>query len=286
MQHTAQEKSFLGLNPTGFHKVLYGEWGDPKNRDVVVCVHGLTRNRHDFDFLAQHLAEDYRVICPDVVGRGDSDYLGDSFLYSYPQYLSDMTALLARINVDRVSWVGTSMGGLMGIMLASYPQTPIKKLILNDIGSMVSAEGLKRIATYAEIQTAFKTEGEARAYLLENHLKFMGKIGEEPLENLLKHSVKFNEAKKMWEFAYDPAAGHTFSKNEEYVDVDFSAYWNNIQCSILLLRGALSDIISAETAQKMIKKKNVSLAELPEIGHPPSLATPEQVGIIKDWLRK
>jgi pimeloyl-ACP methyl ester carboxylesterase len=284
MQYTAQEKSFLGLSPKGFHRVLYSEWGDPKNRDVVVCVHGLTRNRHDFDFLAQHLAADYRVICPDIVGRGDSDYLQDPFLYSYPQYLSDMNALMARLNVDRVSWVGTSMGGLMGIMLASFPQTPIKKLILNDIGSVVSAEGLKRIATYAEIETAFKTAEEGHAYLLQHHLKFMGKIGEEPLKNLLTHSLKFNEAKKLWEVAYDTLAGHTFSKNEEYVDVDFSAYWNDIKCPVLLLRGALSDIISAETAKKMLQKKQVSFIELPGIGHPPSLSTPEQVGMIHEWL--
>jgi len=286
MQASASEKSFLGLSPKGFHRVVYSEWGDPENRDVVVCVHGLTRNRHDFDFLAQHLMQDYRVICPDIVGRGESDYLEDPFLYSYAQYLSDMAVLLARLNVQNVSWVGTSMGGLMGIMLASFPNTPIQKLVLNDIGSVVSGEGLKRIATYAQTGRGFKSQEEGFAHLMENHLKFIGNIGEDALQNLLKNSLRYDEKRGVWEMAYDPLAGHTFSKNDEYVDVDFSAYWHNITCPVFLMRGAFSDIISSKTAETMQEKKNVTFWEIPGVGHPPSLATLEQVSKIQEWLKK
>ena len=136
------------LGPHGFHRTRYWEWGDPANPHVVICVHGLTRNGRDFDVLAQALAPHFRVICPDVVGRGRSDWLPHKPDYGYPLYLSDLTALIARAGVDSVLWVGTSMGGLIGMMLAAQSGNPIRKLVVNDVGPLVPKAALERLAQY------------------------------------------------------------------------------------------------------------------------------------------
>ncbi|HZP86353.1 MAG TPA: alpha/beta hydrolase, partial [Burkholderiales bacterium] len=143
-----QTQTLLNLGPHGFHRTRYYEWGEHDNPRVVICVHGLTRNGRDFDWLAQTLAKDFRVLCPDVVGRGQSDWLPHSQDYGYPLYLSDMAALIARAGVTQVAWVGTSMGGLIGIMLAAQANTPVVKLVINDVGPVVPKQALERIAGY------------------------------------------------------------------------------------------------------------------------------------------
>ena len=136
------------LSAAGFHHMAYVEWGDAANPRVLVCVHGLTRSGRDFDFLAQAMAADYRVVCPDIVGRGRSDWLRNKALYAIPQYCADMTNLLAKLDVESVDWVGTSMGGLIGMALACQPETPIARLVLNDVGPVITAVSLARIGTY------------------------------------------------------------------------------------------------------------------------------------------
>ena len=132
------EDSLLGLSAAGFHRIAYTDWGDPAAERVVVCVHGLTRNGRDFDWLAESLADrGARVVCPDIVGRGRSDWLANAAGYTDPQYLADLTALIARLGVSEVSWVGTSMGGLLGMVLAAQPNTPIRRLVINDVGPFV-----------------------------------------------------------------------------------------------------------------------------------------------------
>ena len=131
------EHHFLGLSPAGFHRVRYLEWGANDGRPTVLCVHGLTRNAHDFDFLAERLARRYRVIAVDVVGRGGSAWLTDPAHYTYAQYQADMTALIARLEVERVHWIGTSMGGLIGMFLAAMPKTPLASLFMNDVGPVI-----------------------------------------------------------------------------------------------------------------------------------------------------
>ena len=143
-----QQKFVSGLNPRGFHRIAYFEWGRTDAARTIVCVHGLTRNAHDFDRLAGVLAGSARVICVDVAGRGDSDDLADPSLYAYPQYLADMAVVLARLDVAEVDWVGTSMGGLIGMLLAAQPRTPIRRLVLNDVGPFLPAAAIERIATY------------------------------------------------------------------------------------------------------------------------------------------
>src|SRR5512140_330508 len=140
-----RQRSVRCLSPAGFHDMAYVEWGDPRNPRVLVCAHGLTRNGRDFDYLARTLAREWRVVCPDVVGRGRSDWLKDKSLYAIPQYATDMATLIARLDVESVDWLGTSMGGLIGMVMASQEKTPIKRLILNDVGPVLSFISLSRI---------------------------------------------------------------------------------------------------------------------------------------------
>ncbi len=151
------------LSPSGLHDMNYYQWGAPDNPRVLVCVHGLTRNGRDFDELAQHLAAHYRVICPDVVGRGLSAYLRDPAGYAVPQYVADMVTLIARLNVASIDWLGTSMGGLIGMALAAQPQTPIRRLILNDVGPYLDSAALQRIAAYVGADPAWPSFAAAQA---------------------------------------------------------------------------------------------------------------------------
>ena len=170
----------LGLTAHGFHKIFFTDWGDPANERVVICVHGLTRNCRDFDFLAQALESEFRVVCPDVAGRGRSNWLYNKDDYSYPQYMADMNALIARVSAAPAAagwigkladsltkqhgerslyWVGTSMGGMLGMLLASRPNTPIRKLIVNDVGPLIPKASLERIGTSFEgVEKAFAVQ--------------------------------------------------------------------------------------------------------------------------------
>ena len=149
----------------GLYHMAYREWGDASNPRVLVCVHGLTRNSLDFARLATKLSSKYRVIAPDVVGRGESDRHPDPMAYNTLTYAADMVTLLARLNVEQVDWLGTSMGGLIGMMLAGYPNTPIRRLILNDVGPTLSLEALKRIVNYVSGPHQFADAETARRYV-------------------------------------------------------------------------------------------------------------------------
>ena len=158
-----RKRSVQCLSPSGLHRMAYLEWGDPRNPNVVICVHGLTRNARDFDALARSLSGHYRVVCPDVVGRGDSDWLAEPMHYVLPQYLADMVTLVARLDVAQVHWVGTSMGGLIGMLLAGQKASPVGRLVLNDAGPVVTRVSLERIATYVGVAPTFGSIEEAEA---------------------------------------------------------------------------------------------------------------------------
>ena len=142
------KKSFLGLGAHGFHRIVYFEWGDPRNEHVLVCVHGLTRRGRDFDYLARALEDRFRVVCVDLPGRGASDWLPVAADYQPATYVADLAALIARLDVPQVDWLGVSLGGLIGMMLAAQPKSPLKRLILDDIGAFIGLEALQRIASY------------------------------------------------------------------------------------------------------------------------------------------
>ncbi|MEM9685011.1 MAG: alpha/beta fold hydrolase, partial [Pseudomonadota bacterium] len=154
----------LAAGQAAFHRLAYGDWGEPANPNVLFCVHGLARNSRDFDFLAAAMEDRYRVICPDVLGRGDSDWARDPADYNTQRYLSDMSTVLARIDATTIDWVGTSMGGLIGMTAAAMPGSPIRRLVINDIGPFVPNAALRRIAGYVGNDPRFEDMAAARAH--------------------------------------------------------------------------------------------------------------------------
>ena len=274
----------LGLSSKGFHRMHYYDWGDPENSRVVICVHGLTRNGRDFDFLAQALSRDFRIVCPDVAGRGRSDWIESKQDYGYAQYMADMTALLARVTAGAektIYWVGTSMGGLLGIIMAAMPKNPIRKLVVNDAGMLVPKAALERLALYVGKDPRFATLDALEAHVRHISAPF-GALSDEQWRHLTVHSAK-QHADGTWGFRYDPAIANAFSG--ELNDIDLSAYWDAVRCPTLLLRGADSDILLRATAEAMTQRgPTVTLVEFQAVGHAPMLMLDEQITAVRDFL--
>jgi pimeloyl-ACP methyl ester carboxylesterase len=274
----------LGLSSKGFHRMHYYDWGDPENSRVVICVHGLTRNGRDFDFLARALSRDFRIVCPDVAGRGRSDWLESKQDYGYAQYMADMTALLARVTAGAektIYWVGTSMGGLLGIIMAAMPKNPIRKLVVNDAGMLVPKAALERLALYVGKDPRFATLDALEAHVRHISAPF-GALSDEQWRHLTVHSAK-QHADGTWGFRYDPAIANAFSG--ELNDIDLSAYWDAVRCPTLLLRGADSDILLRATAEAMTQRGlRATLVEFQAVGHAPMLMSDEQVTAVRDFL--
>ena len=277
-----RERQYLGLSAAGFHRNCYWEWDSTlSNAPVLVAVHGLTRNGRDFDTIARVLTDRFRVVCPDVVGRGKSDRLPDGALYSYPQYLADAAALIARVATGPVDWLGTSMGGLVGMMLAAQPLTPIRRLIVNDVGPFVPRESLERIGTYAGADPRFPDLAGLEAYLRRVYADF-GNLSDADWAHMARHSA-CPLPDGGFGLAYDPAIAGAF-KAGPIADVDLWPIWDRIQCPVLVLRGARSDLLLPGTAARMASKANVTLVEFPDCGHAPALMDAVQIGAVRDWL--
>jgi pimeloyl-ACP methyl ester carboxylesterase len=276
-----RESFLLTLGPHGFHRTRYYEWGKADNPRVAVCVHGLTRNGRDFDVLAQALAHDFRVLCPNVVGRGRSDWLTHAQDYGYPLYLSDMAALVARSGAEQVCWVGTSMGGLIGMMLAAQPQTPIVRLVVNDVGPLVPKAALERLGAYVGKAPAFADESALEGYVRSVHAPF-GPLTDAQWRHLARHSGRHN-ADGSLSLAYDPRIAAAFSG--ELKDVVLWPVWDAIACPTLVLRGTQSDLLSPETAQEMTRRgPRARLHEFGSVGHAPALMSADQVEVVRSFL--
>jgi pimeloyl-ACP methyl ester carboxylesterase len=276
------ERSFLGLSAAGFHRVAYTQWGRDDAARTVLCVHGLTRNGRDFDPLALALADRRRVACPDVVGRGKSAWLPIPALYGYPQYCADMAALIARMEVDQVDWVGTSMGGLIGLMLAAQPNNPIRRLVINDVGPLISKVGLQRIADYVGKDPVFEDVAAVEAYLRFTLMGF-GRLTDGQWRHLAEHSAR-QRPDGLLGLAYDPGIADAF-KAQPMQDVDLWALWDRVTCPVLVLRGAESDLLTAETAEEMTRRgPGARIVEIPHTGHAPALMNEEQIAVIRSFL--
>jgi pimeloyl-ACP methyl ester carboxylesterase len=252
----------------------------------VLCVHGLTRTGRDFDVLAAALADEARVVCPDVVGRGASDWLADSAAYAYPQYLADMTALVARLDTDTVDWIGTSMGGMIGMFMAAQPNTPVRRLIVNDVGPLIPKAALQRIADYVGADRSFTDVGEVEAYLRDVHAPF-GALSDDQWRHLAEHSVRPRDDGRL-ALHYDPGIADAFRQGpvEDIDDVDLWPVWDRIACPVLVLRGAESDLLLRETAAEMATRgPKADVVEIAGCGHAPALMDESQIKIIRDWLR-
>ncbi|MFQ5773890.1 MAG: alpha/beta fold hydrolase [Kiloniellaceae bacterium] len=276
-------RAVLGLSAAGFHRMAYTEWGAPQAERVAVCVHGLTRNGRDFDRLAARLAEaGWRGVCPDVVGRGRSDWLADPAGYGYPQYLADMTVLIARLDVEAVDWIGTSMGGLIGMLMAAQAQTPVRRLVVNDVGPFIPKASLERIASYVGADPRFADLAAAEAYFRKVHAPF-GDLSDDDWCRVTESSVRPAEGGGLRP-RYDPRIAAPFKKGP-IEDVDLWAIWDRIRCPVLVLRGAESDLLLPETAAEMTRRgPRAELVEIPGCGHAPALLDDRQTGLIRDWL--
>lgn len=263
--------------------MAYLEWGDPRNRDVLVCVHGLTRTARDFDELAGALCKQFRVVCPDVAGRGDSDRLADAMQYAVPQYLADMVTLIARLDVERVHWVGTSMGGLIGMALAAQPGAPIEKLVLNDAGPVIAHAALERIASYVGRAPAFASLDEAEAYIRSISAPF-GPHSDAQWRFLTETWLRKNDDGS-WRAHYDPRIAEPFRATLPEKDLEMWPLYDAVRCPTLVLRGENSDLLARQTAHEMGRRgPRARVVEIPGVGHAPTLMHAEQIGIVRDFL--
>jgi len=271
------------------HRIAYTDWGDPENPHVIICVHGLTRNCRDYDYLASVLSTDCRVICPDVVGRGQSDWLEDEKDYDYyPMYLSDAASLITHIQSQykspvRISWVGISMGGLIGMMIAIQTEITINKLVISDIGPLIPVAALKRMSDYVGKEIRFQSFDEVNAYVRKISAPF-GPLTNDQWRHLTVHSARLlNDG--TYTFYYDPKISASFKAHALQEDIDLWQYWDRLQTPTLVIKGTESDVLSAETAAEMRKRgPKAKVVELPGIGHAPILLDEEQISIVRDFL--
>lgn len=275
-------KSVRCLSALGFHNMAYTKWAGPPGAKTVLCVHGLTRNGRDFDPLAEALSKSYRVICPDIVGRGKSDWLVNGAGYVYPQYVADMNTMIARLDVESVYWVGTSMGGLIAMAMASLPKSPIAKLVVNDIGPLIAKEGLERIGTYVGLDPSFKDLDALEAYMREVAAPF-GNLTDAQWRHMAVHGERRKPDGSIG-LAYDPKIGDPF-RNMEPKDIDLWPQWDAISCPTLLIRGAQSTLLKASDAQAMTERgPKAKFFEVKDAGHAPALMAEDQIAAIRDFL--
>ena len=282
-----RDRSLPFLTAGGFRNICYREWGDPKNPKVVICVHGLSRNRLDFDTLAAAICAHYRVVAIDMPGRGKSDWLDNKEDYNYlwsikdqpPLFHNILTSLIARLDVHSVDWIGTSMGGLLGIEIAAQKASPIQRLILNDIGPFVSGASRQANAALANAAGEYETEAEAVAFVLESKKAF-GPFTEEAAHKFALDSISRSSDGK-WRMHYDPMITHSRKK----LDTDLWDAWKRICCPVLTIWGEESTLLSEETVQKMRSTgPKTNLLSMPGIGHCPGLTSSIEIDTIKNFL--
>jgi len=273
-------------SPTGSRKLAWTEWGEAGSPPVV-CLHGLTRNSRDFDYLATELSVEYRVICPDMAGRGRSDWLEAPVDYNTQTYVMDSIALINQLGYDKVILIGTSMGGIIGMTLAAMPETPVSRLIINDIGPYIPKLAVERIAAYMTSPLPeFNSLDEIDRYLRFIHMPF-GPLSDQQWHHLAVHSSITDETEK-YKLHYDPAIGDNMKiePDKAVEDVDLSALWEAITCPVLTIRGAESDLLLEQTAEQMkTTGPKSTLVTFDGIGHAPMLMEKEQISEITDWLK-
>jgi pimeloyl-ACP methyl ester carboxylesterase len=278
-----RQRTVRCASPKGLHRIAYREWGDARNEQVLVCAHGLTRCARDFDALAAALCERYRVICPDVAGRGDSDWLADPMLYQLPQYLGDMVTLVARLDVETVDWVGTSMGGLIGMALAAQPNTPVRKLVVNDAGPVISKASLERIAAYVGMAPVFPDIATAEKYVRAVSATF-GPHSDAEWRFLTEVVVRGN-ADGTLRLHYDPKLAEPFRASMPEKDLELWNLWDAIRCPTLVLHGAQSDLLTRATCDQMATRgPKANIVEIAGVGHAPTLMHEDQIAIVREFL--
>lgn len=301
-------KTIACASPGGLHRMAYYDWGDPDNGDIVLCVHGLTRTGRDFDVLAEHLSKRFRVICPDVVGRGLSDWLTQPLSYAVPQYAADMVALIARLQPKSLRWVGTSMGGLIGLSYAALvaqakdPNRAVPparrtatideavvtfdRLVLNDVGPRIEAPSLARIGQYLAEPKSFATFEQAVQYMKETAASF-GPHSDLQWEMLTRHY--FVPVGGSWVKHYDPAISVAYSgMTQDLVSQGEMLLWHAYGCvraPTLIVHGQDSDLLSTQTVQAMLAANPLARAHTVRgVGHAPTLMAQDQIDVVSEFL--
>lgn len=296
-------------SPAGLHRMAYREWGDPECDEVILCVHGLTRTGRDFDSLASELAKSYRVICPDVVGRGLSDWLLNPAFYALPQYASDMVTLMARVKPKRLHWIGTSMGGLIGLVYAGINaqfqmrnalQTPAQRhttlpdahfpldsLLLNDVGPHIEAVSLERIGQYVGQDVSFDHFDDAVAYVQATCASF-GPHTPDQWHELTRHV--YIEQSGRWIKHYDLGIASAFKQMTPQVAAQAEtllwAAFASLKIPVQIIRGQQSDLLSEQTCHKMLQTQaHAQLSQIQGVGHAPTLMDRDQISIVTDFLK-
>jgi pimeloyl-ACP methyl ester carboxylesterase len=292
-------------SPAGLHRMAYWEWGDPENDRVLLCVHGLTRTGRDFDTLAARLGSTYRVVCPDIVGRGKSDWLVNPASYVVPQYAADILTLIARLRPARMDWLGTSMGGLIGLALigseamsralrpdrGAFGLPPdltvsFEKIVLNDIGPTLSLDGLARIGQYVGKPMQFETFAQAVDYVRAVSPGF-GPHSQSQWEDLTRHVV--NQQGTHWIKHYDLRMAEPFAlQTESAVKASEALLWaayDSIAVPLLVVRGEQSDLLLADTARQMLARNlHARLFEVAGVGHAPTFQSDDQIDPVEQFL--
>lgn len=284
-------------NEQGYRRLSYIHWGDESNENVLLCVHGLSRNAHDFDHLAKKLENNYRIIALDVAGRGGSQWLEKPSDYNYNIYSSDVLFLLKELGIRSVDWLGTSMGGIIAMLVGAQNPKLIKKLVLNDIGPFIPGIALDRIFQYVGAEYEFKTKEKAER-VLKIRMATFG-VDAQDWPHILKHSIEETENGR-FRFAYDkdiikkpPLLQRVIVNIKtprrlfKMHDVNLWPFWNKLDCPTLVLRGEKSDILPYSVMQEMAQKRNnIQTHEFAGVGHAPMLMNKEQLKVVGDWLLK
>jgi len=291
-------------SPVGMHRMAYWEWGDPDNDKVLLCVHGLTRCGRDFDVLARRLAHEYRVVCPDVAGRGASDWLVNPACYTIPQYAADMVALIARLHPTTLHWVGTSMGGLIGMVVggglsalsatggddlnvrSGRPNPRIDRMVLNDVGPRLDPAALARIGSYVGMPVSLPSFDAAVAYVRSVSAAGFGPHDDAQWADLTRHV--FVERDGAWVKHYDLRLALALTGTDSAMAAGEQLLWQayrSLDCPLLIVRGQQSDLLTVETARDMLAANpRAILREFPGVGHAPTLIAEDQCRAVADFL--
>jgi pimeloyl-ACP methyl ester carboxylesterase len=302
-------ESFSSLGPHGFHRIAYTAWGDRASPRRVLCMHGLTRNARDFDWLARALQRDSHVVCMDAAGRGASEWLEHKPDYTFRLYQADAAALVARITGPAsggrawfsgnpaaadatVDWVGTSMGGLIGMLLAAQPRSPIRRLVLNDVGPFVPWSALMRFKSNLMMRSTYPSIEHAEAVLRQSCAAW-GPITEEQWAHLVQHSILRTEDGE-YTFACDPriadATAWGFSPDarvgtRNLLGLELWSVWANVRCPVLILRGKDSEVLPPETVEQMQRREaRTEVVEFDGVGHAPALMAADQIAVVRRFL--
>lgn len=282
-QEEPNHNSIWTHTPQGFQKVAFLEWGDRNSDNALICIHGFTRNSRDFDFLACELQNSFHIICPDLLGCGESGYLENPNSYSFDQYMKDLITLMARIDAPNIHVLGTSLGGIVAMMLAAQPKSPIKSITLNDVGMIVPSMPLRRQVMYAQNDNKFESLHEAKCYF-QTVLSTSGIRGHHYWDHITQYGIRRDKEGNFC-LAHDPALGHSIKHTGES-SLHFEAYWKEIQCPIHIIRGETSDFLPLDILSKMAYfQKEAKISTVEHCGHAPSLMVPEQIQVVSHWLQ-